>query len=155
MAALTAERWLSANNLIQEYHQSSASQKTQSDEPKAEVADTEKTFELGRTRHGGGYALRRLFHESDRPILIKYTSPNCGPCHTLRPILDKVVDEYEGKIHFVAIDIEADPEIAQMGQITGTPTVQVFRDKELLQEMRGVKQKSEFRRAIDQALIQR
>jgi thioredoxin reductase (NADPH) len=31
------------------------------------------------------------------------------------------VDEYDGKIYFVEIDIEADPEIAKMGQVTGTP----------------------------------
>ncbi|MFM7577574.1 MAG: thioredoxin domain-containing protein, partial [Microcystaceae cyanobacterium] len=79
-------------------------------------------------------------------------SPTCGPCRTLKPILDKVIDEYEGKIHFVEIDIVDDPEIAQMGGVTGTPTVQVFKDKELLQEFKGIKQKSEFRAAIDQAL---
>jgi thioredoxin reductase (NADPH) len=36
--------------------------------------------------------------------------------------------------------------------VTGTPTVQVFKDKELLQEFKGIKQKSEFRAAINQAL---
>jgi thioredoxin reductase (NADPH) len=63
-----------------------------------------------------------------------------------------VVDEYEGKIHFVEIDIEADPEIAQVGQVVGTPTVQFFKDKELLKEVRGVKQRSEFRQVIDSYL---
>jgi thioredoxin reductase (NADPH) len=67
--------------------------------------------------------------------------------------LDKVVDEYDGKIHFIEIDIEADPEIAQMGGVTGTPTVQIFKDKELLSELKGVKQKSDFRSIIDQALL--
>jgi thioredoxin reductase (NADPH) len=66
--------------------------------------------------------------------------------------LDKVVDEYDGKIHFIEIDIEADPEIAQMGGVTGTPTVQIFKDKELLNELKGVKQKSDFRSIIDSAL---
>jgi thioredoxin reductase (NADPH) len=66
--------------------------------------------------------------------------------------LDKVVDEYDGKIHFIEIDIEADPEIAQMGRVTGTPTVQIFKDKELLNELKGVKQKSDFRSIIENAL---
>jgi thioredoxin reductase (NADPH) len=70
----------------------------------------------------------------------------------LKPILDRVVEEYDGKIYFVEIDIEADPEIAQMGQITGTPTVQFFRNKELVQEIKGVKQKSEYRQVIDNYL---
>jgi thioredoxin reductase (NADPH) len=152
MAALSAERWLSEHNLIQEYHQTSASKQPTQTAKQEAVADTEATFEITATRYYGGYALRRLFHESDRPIMVKYVSPTCGPCRTLKPILDKVVDEYEGKIHFVEIDIEADPEIAKTAQVTGTPTVQLFKDRELLQQFRGVKQKSEFRQAIDKVI---
>ncbi|MEB3190153.1 MAG: thioredoxin-disulfide reductase [Snowella sp.] len=152
MAALLAERWLSEQNLIIEHHQTHASEAYQAPEKTVTVDDTAATFDLAHTRHVGGYALRKLFHEGDRPLVVKYVSPTCGPCRTLKPILDKVIDEYDGKIHFVEIDLEADPEIAQMGGVTGTPTVQVFKDKELLQEFKGIKQKSEFRAAITQAL---
>ena len=149
MAAMLAERWLSANNLIQEYHQKPESeQPTQVVEEKT-VPDTEATFDIKATRHLGGYALRKLFHDSDRLIMVKYVSPTCGPCHTLKPILNKVVDEFEGKMHFVEIDIEAEPEIAKAAQVTGTPTVQFFKDRELLKEFKGVKQKSEFRQVIE------
>jgi thioredoxin reductase (NADPH) len=148
MAALSAERWLSERDLIQEYHQEETA--PSSIETKTEVATTnpETDFDINNTRHYGGYALRKLFHQSDRVLVVKYVSPTCGPCHTLKPILNKVVDEFADKIHFVEIDIEADPEVAQMGQITGTPTVQFFRDKELLKEMKGVKQRSEYANAI-------
>ncbi|MGK7932834.1 MAG: thioredoxin-disulfide reductase [Microcystaceae cyanobacterium] len=153
MAALLAERWLSEHNLIQEYHQSEEQEVPSTDSYTSEsVADTEETFDINNTRYVGGYALRKLFHESDRLIMVKYVSPTCGPCRTLKPILSKVVDEYDGKIHFVEIDIEADPEIAQNAGVTGTPTVQFFKDKDLVEQMRGVKQKSEFRKVIDQYL---
>jgi thioredoxin reductase (NADPH) len=152
MAALLAERWLSEQNLIIEHHQTNSSEEYQAPEKTVTVDDTAATFDLAHTRHVGGYALRKLFHEGDRPLVVKYVSPTCGPCRTLKPILDKVIDEYDGKIYFVEIDLEADPEIAQMGGVTGTPTVQVFKDKELLQEFKGIKQKSEFRTAINQAL---
>ena len=143
------ERWLSANNLIEEYHQQPASEHYQQPVESQTVVDTAETFEMAKTRHAGGYALRKLFHDGDRPILVKYISPTCGPCRTLKPILDKVVDEYEDKIHFVEIDIEADPDIAKTAQITGTPTVQLFKDRELVKQLRGVKQKSEYRQVID------
>ncbi|MFM7382527.1 MAG: thioredoxin-disulfide reductase [Microcystaceae cyanobacterium] len=152
MAALLAERWLSEHGLIIEHHQAASSEEYHAPVSSTTPSDTETTFDLSHTRHLGGYALRKLFHEGDRPLVVKYVSPTCGPCRTLKPILDKVIDEYEGKIHFVEIDIVDDPEIAQMGGVTGTPTVQVFKDKELLQEFKGIKQKSEFRAAIDQAL---
>jgi thioredoxin reductase (NADPH) len=152
MAALSAERWLSVHNLIQEYHQTSESEQSVTVTEKTIVADTPETFEISATRYVGGYALRKLFHEGDRLMIVKYVSPNCGPCHTLKPILDKVVDEYEGRIYFIEIDIEAEPEIAQSAQVMGTPTVQVFKNQELLKEIRGVKQKSEFRQIIDSYL---
>ncbi len=149
MAALLAERWLSEHNLIQEYRQSATSEHYETKTVSETPADTEETFDIDKTRHVGGYALRKLFHDGDRLLMVKYVSPTCGPCKTLKPILDKVVDEYDGKIYFVEIDIEADPEIAKMGQVTGTPTVQFFKDRELVKEMRGVKQKSDFRQVIE------
>lgn len=152
MAALTAERWLSGNSLIQEYHQTAESEQPVKEQEQETVADTEDTFDINGTSYVGGYALRRLFHESDRLIMVKYVSPTCGPCRTLKPILAKVVDEYESKIHFVEIDIEADPEIAKSAGVMGTPTIQFFKDRELLKELKGIKQKSEFRQIIDNYL---
>lgn len=155
MAAMLAERWLSASGLIQEFHQK---QETPDNELPPHVTQ-EKTddelaseFDLFSTRHVGGYALRKLFHESDRPLIVKYVSPGCGPCHTLKPILNKVVDEFDGKIHFVEIDIDKDREIAQNAGVTGTPTVQIFKNKELLTELKGVKPKTEYRNLIESNL---
>ena len=151
MAALAAERWLSEQDLIIEYDRQPEAEKEEA-VATTKQATTEEDFDLNDTKYVGGYALRKLFHESDRLIMVKYVSPTCGPCRILSPILDKVVQEYEGQIHFVEIDIAAEPEIAQMGQVSGTPTVQFFRDRELLKEVKGVKQKSEFRKIIEQYL---
>jgi thioredoxin reductase (NADPH) len=153
MAAMLAERWLSANNLIQEFHKTPDAEKA--DSP-AEVKESkevlEAEFSLEETRHEGGYALRKLFHDSDRLLVVKYVSPHCGPCHTLKPILNKVVDEFEGKIHFIEVDIEKEKEIAENAGVTGTPTIQFFKDKELLTEVKGVKPKSQYRELIESYL---
>ncbi|MEO1145663.1 MAG: thioredoxin-disulfide reductase [Cyanobacteria bacterium J06638_22] len=146
-AALLAERWLSEYDLIQEFHQTEASEKPPEDGHKAEYQQAAE-FDVSRTRHEGGYALRKLYHESDRLIVVKYASPTCGPCHTLKPMLEKVINEFEGQVHYVEIDIEQDPEIAESAGITGTPTIQFFRDKGLVKQMMGVKQKSEYRTVI-------
>ena len=105
--------------------------------------------DISQTRHKGQLALRKLYHESDRLIAVLYTSPTCGPCKTLKPIFSKVVDEYPEKIHYIEIDIEADPEIAAAGGITGTPTIQFFYQKEMVRTMAGVKMKSDYRKVIE------
>lgn len=139
-AALLAERWLSSGGLIQEFHQTQSEPTPESTtQPQQEIPPTE--FNLQKTRHHGGYALRKLFHESDRLLVVKYVAPGCGLCHTLKPILNKVVDDFDGRIHFVEIDIDEDQDIAQNAGIVGTPTVQVFKNKELIQEWKGVKPK--------------
>jgi len=148
MGAMLAERWLSEHSLAQEFSQHEPEATSQESEVD-DVADTEDSFDLNATHHVGGYALRRLYHESDRLIMVKYSSPTCGPCHTLKPILQKVVNEYDGKIHYVEVDIEADPDIAENAGIVGTPTIQFFKDKGLITQMKGVKRKSEYRETIE------
>lgn len=153
MAAMLAERWLSTHHLIQEFHQTPDPEKA--DTPAVtKKTDVEQAaeFSLEDTHHYGSYALRKLFHESDRLLMVKYVSPNCGPCHTLKPILNKVVDEFDGKIHFVEIDIEQDPEIAENAGVTGTPTIQFFKNKDLVTELKGIKPKSQYRQMISQYL---
>lgn len=149
MAAMLAERWLSANSLIQEFHKTPDAEKADSpDEVKESKEVLSAQFSIDDTRHEGGFALRKLFHDSDRLLVVKYVSPHCGPCHTLKPILNKVVDEFEGKIHFIEVDIEKDPDIAENAGVTGTPTIQFFKNKELLTELKGVKPKSQYRELI-------
>jgi thioredoxin reductase (NADPH) len=171
-AALLAERWLSAKGLIQEHHAVAAESTVESTADSAEVTAAATTasaanatakaptavltsvdeVDVAATRHSGGLALRKLYHSSDRLLVVKYVSPNCGPCHTLKPILNKVIDEYDGRIHFIEIDIDADPEIAQSAEIIGTPTVQFFKHKNKVGEMQGVKQKSQYRELIESHL---
>lgn len=166
MAALLAERWLSHHGLAQEFKSEATSTEAPATDSKAESAGEQTSEEIGSktaptptvttsanfsldiTHHIGGYALRKLYHESDRLIMVKYASPTCGPCHTLKPILGKLVTEFDGKIHYVEIDITEDPEVAEAAGVVGTPTIQFFKHKDKVEEMLGVKQKSQYREVI-------
>ena len=70
----------------------------------------------------------------------------------LKPQLKRILDELGGAAQGVEINIEADPEIAQQAGVSGTPTVQLFFDKEMRQQWRGVKQRREFLAAIESLL---
>ena len=100
----------------------------------------------------GGYALRKLYHDSNKPLMVVYTSPSCGPCHVLKPQLQRVINELDGAAQAIVIDIESDQEIAEQAGVSGTPTIQLFHHKEMVKQWRGVKQRSEFKQAIE-ALI--
>jgi thioredoxin reductase (NADPH) len=150
-AALAAERWLSHHNLAITVSHNPVDPKP-SGEPVATAESDAENFEADGLWQKGSYALRKLYHDSPRPILVVYTSPSCGPCHVLKPQLKRVLAELGGAAQGVEINIEADPEIAQQAGVTGTPMVQLFFQKELKHTFRGVKQRSEFKAAIEALL---
>lgn len=154
MAAIAAERWLAERGLAVEVVALPVKQQREdsAEQIKAEQrgSDDESTFDEEETWHYGQFALRKLYHSSKRPLIVKYISPNCGPCGQLKPILNAVVREFESdsQIHYVEIDITQDAEIAEAAGVTGSPTVQIFHEKSLITTFRGVKMKSEYRRAV-------
>ena len=150
-AALAAERWLSHHNLATLVSREQA-EPAKAETPQTTVETTEATYDSDALWQKGSYALRKLYHDSSRPLLVVYTSPSCGPCHVLKPQLKRVLDELNGEAQGIEIDIEADQEIAEQAGVNGTPTVQLFFDKQLKQQWRGVKQRSEFLTSIRSVL---
>ncbi|MEB3304255.1 MAG: thioredoxin-disulfide reductase [Cyanobacteriota bacterium] len=150
-AALAAERWLSHHQLAVTIARKTVDPDPSGTPVRTATSDVDNYSE-GALWQKGSYALRRLYHESSKPLLVVYTSPTCGPCHVLKPQLKRVLAELEGRAQGVEIDIETDQDIATQAGITGTPTVQLFLDKELKNQWKGVKQRSEFRQAINSLL---
>ena len=149
MAALAAERWLSEKELSRKITR----ERPEPDKSNAtnDIVDedaNEETFDFNSEWQKGSYALRKLYHESAKPILVIFSSPSCGPCHVLKPQLKRVISELNGKVQGVEIDIDKDQLVAQQAGINGTPTVQLFKDKLLKRQWKGVKQRSEFKDAI-------
>lgn len=168
MAAISAERYLAANNLIMEppaaavvsgiaggaaaAPASPQKEAAATAAPAAAATVSAASFDASQTSHRGQFALRKLYHDSTRPLLVMYTAPTCGPCRRLKPILAKLVEEYDSALHYVEICIEEDPEIAEAAGITGTPCVHVFHRKERLAMLSGVKMRGDYRTVIDGAL---
>ncbi|MEJ6658321.1 MAG: thioredoxin-disulfide reductase [Synechococcus sp. ArSW.bin.68] len=150
-AALAAERWLSHHDLATLVTREVV-EPQKANAPQAIEATTEATYDANAEWQKGSYALRKLYHDSNKPLIVIYSSPSCGPCHVLKPQLKRVLSELNGQAQGIEIDIDADQEIAEQAGVNGTPTVQLFFDKSLQQQWRGVKQRSEFKGAIEALL---
>ena len=143
------QRYLTANALTTEFHASpvpAISSESETEEDLPSLVSVEPEFDFSKVRHKGQFALRKLYHETDRLLVVLYTSPSCGPCRTLKPMVSTVVNEFGDGIHYVEIDIETDPEIAEAAGVMGTPTLQCFSKKERVESVSGVKMKSEWRK---------
>ena len=150
-AALAAERWLTHHDLATLVHRDSV-EPGKAELPTNVKVTTETSYDPNGLWQKGSFALRKLYHDSDKPLLVVYTSPTCGPCHVLKPQLQRVINELDGAAQAVVIDIETDQDIAEQAGVNGTPTVQLFHRKAMVQQWRGVKQRSVFKDAIETLL---
>ncbi len=148
MAALAAERWLTEKDLSITIKREKPDPEKSEPLSEQDEETNEETFDFNSQWQKGSYALRKLYHESSKPILVIFSSPSCGPCHVLKPQLKRVINELDGEVQGIEIDIDKDQDIAKQAGINGTPTVQLFKDKLLKREWKGVKQRSEFKDAI-------
>jgi thioredoxin 1 len=65
--------------------------------------------------------------KSDTPVLVDFTATWCGPCKQLAPIIDRIADDFAGKIKIGKLDIDANPQITAKYGVRSVPTVIVFK----------------------------
>lgn len=64
--------------------------------------------------------------KSSVPVLVDFSATWCGPCKQLAPIVDKIADDFSGKIKVGKLDIDDAPETAKKYGVRSVPTVLVF-----------------------------
>ena len=76
----------------------------------------------------------------------------CGPCRKLSPILDEVADELASEVKFAKIDTDENLDAAKKYQVSGLPTLLVFKNGEVVERMVGLMPKSSIITNIEKHL---
>ncbi|MEZ4799951.1 MAG: thioredoxin [Flavobacteriales bacterium] len=77
-----------------------------------------------------GSQLGKLMESGD-PILIDFNATWCGPCKMMKPIVEELAAEYEGKVTFVSLDTDKYPQYAQQFGVTSIPMFVVYEKGEV------------------------
>ena len=88
----------------------------------------------------------------DKPVLVDFWAPRCGPCRMLGPIMEELADQYADKAIIAKCDVDENGALAQEYGIMSIPAVKLFVNGEVVREQVGVAPKEVYENAINQVL---
>ena len=83
------------------------------------------------------------------PVVVDLWAEWCGPCKTLGPVLEKVIDETGGKVVLAKVDVDANPEVSAAFQVQGIPAVYALKDGKVVDGFVGAQPEAKVRQFVE------
>ena len=86
------------------------------------------------------------------PALVDFWAPWCGPCKAIGPVIDELADEFAGRARIVKMNVDDNPATPGKYGIRAIPTLILFKDGQVLDQVTGAVGKAQLIAMLDKAL---
>lgn len=90
--------------------------------------------------------------DENMPVVVDFWASWCGPCKMLSPVVDKISENYNGKVKFMKLNVDENPVTSNMYGVSSIPTLLLFKDGKALGKIVGFRPQNQIESAIDGAL---
>ncbi|KKP79870.1 MAG: thioredoxin [Candidatus Moranbacteria bacterium RIFOXYA12_FULL_35_19] len=89
--------------------------------------------------------------KSDKPTLVDFWAPWCGPCQMMGPIIEELAKEIGDKAKIGKLNVDENPIVAQNFSIMSIPTVMIFKGGKMVKQRVGVQSKEALKEELEKA----
>ncbi|WP_194776353.1 thioredoxin [Pararhodonellum marinum] len=92
--------------------------------------------------------VKEVIQKSPQPVLVDFFADWCGPCQTMEPVLKQVMDDLEGKIKLVKLNIDRNPQMSLQFGVRSIPHYILFKNGKILWRKGGLMTKRDLIQAL-------